>query len=134
MADLLGGQVAFMVGQASTAVPYVKQGKLVGLAITTPKRMSSVPDIPTASEAGMPGFSAYGWIVVLAPKGTPRPIVERLNREINAVITSPDVQAKFAELGLEVLEPATPERTAAFVTEETNKWGPVIRAAGVKAE
>ena len=63
------------------------------------------PEVPTLSEAALPGFAAYGWNVILAPKGTPRPIVERLNREINAVIASPEVQARFAELGLDVLEP-----------------------------
>ena len=134
MTDLLSGQVAFMVGQASTAVPYVKTGKLVGLGVTTPKRLASIPEVPTVAEAALPGFSAYGWNVIFAPKGTPRPIVERLNREINAVIASPDVQAKFAELGLDVLDPATPEGAAAFVTAETNKWAPVIKAAGVKGE
>jgi tripartite-type tricarboxylate transporter receptor subunit TctC len=134
MSDLLGGQISFMVGQASTAVPHVKSGKLVGLGITTPKRMASVPDIPTVSEAGLPGFAAYSWNVILAPKGTPRPIIDKLNREINAVIATPDVQARFAEFGLEVLEPTTPESAAAFVTAETNKWAPVIRAAGIKGE
>ena len=134
LSDLLGGQVSFMVGQASTAVPYVKNGKLVGLGVTTPKRMASFPEMPTIAEAGLPGFAAYGWNVIFAPKGTPRAIVDKLNREINAVIASPDVQARFADLGLEVLEPTTPEGAAAFVTAETNKWAPVIRAAGVKGE
>ena len=134
MADLLGGQVSFMVGQASTAVPYVKNGKLIGLGITTPKRMAAVSDVLTISEAGMPGFAAYGWNAILAPKGTPRAIVDKLNREINAVIASPELKASFAELGLDVLEPTTPESAAAFITAETNKWAPVIRAAGVRAE
>jgi tripartite-type tricarboxylate transporter receptor subunit TctC len=134
MTDLLSGQVAYMVGQASTAVPYLKTGKLVGLGVTTPKRLASIPEVPTVAEAALPGFSAYGWNVIFAPKGTPRPIVERLNREINAVIASPEVQAKFAELGLDVLDPSTPEGAAAFVTAETVKWAPVIKAAGVKGE
>jgi tripartite-type tricarboxylate transporter receptor subunit TctC len=134
MTDLVGGQVSFMVGQASTAVPYVKSGRLIGIGLTTPKRMASIQEMPTLSEAGLPGFAAYGWNAVLAPKGTPRAIIERLNREINAVIASPDVQARFAELGLDVLEPTTPESAAAFITAETNKWAPVIRAAGDKGE
>ena len=134
MTDLLSGQVAYMVGQASTAVPYLKTGKLVGLGVTTPKRLASAPEVPTVAEAALPGFSAYGWNVIFAPKGTPRPIVERLNREINAVIASPEVQAKFADLGLDVLDPATPEGAAAFVSAETAKWAPVIKAAGIKGE
>ena len=134
MTDLLAGRVAFMVGQASTAVPHVKAGKLVGLGVTTPKRLASIPEVPTIAEAGLAGFSAYGWNVILAPKGTPRPIVDRLNREINAVIASPEVQRSFAELGLDVLDPTTPEQAAAFVEAETKKWAPVIRAAGVKGD
>jgi tripartite-type tricarboxylate transporter receptor subunit TctC len=134
MTDLVSGQVSFMVGQASTAVPYVKAGRLIGIGVTTPKRLGSIPEVPTLSEAGMPGFAAYGWNAILAPKGTPRPIIERLNREINAVIASPEVQAKFVELGLDVLDPTTPETAAAFITAETGKWAPVIKAAGVKGE
>ncbi len=134
MNDLVGGQVSFMVGQASTAVPYVKTGKLVGLGVTTPKRLASIPEVPTIAEAGLPGFAAYGWNVIFAPKGTPRHIVERLNREINAVIASPEVRKSFADLGLDVLDPTTPEQAAAFVAAETSKWAPVIRAAGVKGE
>jgi len=134
MTDLVGGQVNFMVGQASTAVPYVKNGRLIGIGLTTPKRMAAIPEVPTLSEAGLPGFAGYGWNAILAPKGTPRAIVERLNREINAVIASPDVQAKFAELGLDVLEPTTPESATAFINAETAKWAPVIRAAGIKGE
>ena len=134
MTDLVGGQVNFMVGQASTAVPYVKNGRLIGIGLTTPKRMAAIPDVPTLSEAGLPGFAGYGWNAILAPKGTPRPIIDKLNREINAVIASPDVQAKFAELGLDVLEPTTPESATAFINAETAKWAPVIRAAGIKGE
>jgi tripartite-type tricarboxylate transporter receptor subunit TctC len=134
MTDLVSGQVSFMVGQASTAVPYVKSGRLLGLGVTTPKRLGSISEVPTLAEAGLPGFAAYGWNAILVPKGTPRPIIDKLNREINAVIASPEVEAKFVELGLDVLDPTTPETATAFITAETNKWAPVIRAAGVKGE
>lgn len=134
MTDLVGGRVAFMVGQASSAVPFVRSGKLLGLGVTTPRRLASIPEVPTLSEAGLSGFGAYGWNVVFAPRGTPRPIVERLNREINTVIASPAVQKSFAELGLDVLDPTTPEAAAAFVAAETGKWAPVIRAAGIRAD
>jgi tripartite-type tricarboxylate transporter receptor subunit TctC len=134
MTDLLGGQVSFMVGQASSAVQYVKTGRLIALGVTTPKRLASLPEVPTLSEAGLPGFAAYGWNAVLAPKGTPRAIVDKLNNEINAVIASAELQKVFAELGLDRLDPATPEGAASFIAAETTKWTPVIRAAGVKAE
>lgn len=134
MNDLVSGHVAFMVGQASTAVPYVKSGKLLGLGVTTPKRLQSLPEVPTLSEAGMPGFSAYGWNAVLVPKGTPRAVIERLNREINAAIATPELQKTFAELGLERVDPVTAAGAASFIAGETSKWGPVIRAAGVKGD
>jgi len=134
MTDLLSGQVAFMVGQASSAVQYLKSGKLIGLGVTTPKRVRSIPDVPTLAEAGMPGFTAYGWNGILVPKGTPRAIVERLNREIKAVVAGPEVQKAFTDLGLDVLDPVSPEGAAAFIAAETAKWAPVIRAAGVKGE
>jgi tripartite-type tricarboxylate transporter receptor subunit TctC len=134
MTDLLSGQVAFMVGQASSAVAHLKTGRLMGLGVTTPKRLKSAPDVPTLDEAGMPGFSAYGWNAILVPKGTPKAIVDRLNREINAVVAGSEVQKSFADLGLDNLEPVTPEGAAAFIAAETLKWAPVIRGAGIKGE
>ena len=134
MNDLLGGQVHYMVGQASTAAPHVKAGKLTGIGVTTPRRVSAMPDVPTIAEAGLPGFSAYGWNAILVPKGTPRPIVERLNKEINAVIASAEVKAGFEKLGLDFVDPSTPESATAFINAETAKWAPVIRAAGIQGE
>jgi tripartite-type tricarboxylate transporter receptor subunit TctC len=134
MTDLIGGQVTFMVGQASSAVPHLKTGKLIGLAVTTPTRVSTLPDIPTLAEAGLPGFSAYGWNAVLVPKGTPLAIAERLNKEINTAVASAEVQKAFADLGLDRLDPVSPDGASAFVAAETRKWAPVIRAAGIKPD
>jgi tripartite-type tricarboxylate transporter receptor subunit TctC len=134
MADLLGGQIAFMVNQASSVVPHLRSGRLIGLGVTTPKRLAMIPDVPTIAEAGVPGFAAYGWNVILAPRGTPAEIVSTLNRQINAVIALPEVRRSFDELGLDVLDPTTPESAAAFVASETAKWAPIIRAAGVQED
>jgi len=134
MTDLLSGQVSFMVGQASTAVPYVKAGKLIALGVTTPRRLASVPDVPTLAESALPGFSAYGWNAVLVPKGTPRAVIERLNAEINAAVGSPELQKTFDDLGLDRMDQMTPEGAHAFIVSETNKWRPVIQGAGVKGE
>jgi len=134
MNDLLGGQVHYMVGQASTAAPHVKAGRLLGLGVTTPKRVSAMPDIPSVAEAALPGFSAYGWNAILAPKGTPRAIVDRLNQEISAVIRSADIKTGFDQLGLDFVDPTTPETATAFINAETAKWAPVIRAAGIQGE
>jgi len=134
MADLLGGQVSFMVGQASTAVPHLKSGRLVGLGVTTPKRLSSAPAVPTLSEAGLSGFTAYGWNALLAPKGTPRSVIERLNKEANAAIASSEVQKTFSDLGLDLVDPTTPETASSFIASETGNWAPVIKAAGIKGD
>ena len=134
MADLLGGQVSFMVGQASTAVPHLKSGRLIGLGVTTPKRLSSAPAVPTLSEAGLSGFTAYGWNALLAPKGTPRSVIERLNKEANAAIASSEVQKTFSDLGLDLVDPTTPETASTFIAAETGKWAPVIKAAGIKGD
>ena len=134
MKDLLGGEISYMVNQASSSVPYLKSGQLVALGVTTPKRVPSIPDVPTVAEAGLPGFAGYGWNAILVPKGTPRPVVDRLNREINAVIASPETQAHFNELGLGFVDPTTPEAAAAFIAAETAKWAPVIKAAGIHGE
>lgn len=132
MTDLLGGQIHYMVGQASTAAPYVKAGKLIGIGVTTPRRVTAMSDIPTIAEGGLPGWSAYGWNAVLAPRGTPRSIIELLNREINAVIAGPDIKTGFDKLGLDYVDPTTPESATVFIANETAKWAPVIRAAGVQ--
>ncbi len=132
MKDLLSGEIAYMVNQASSSVPYLKSGQLVALGVTTPKRVPSLPDVPTVSEAALPGFAGYGWNAILVPKGTPRTVVDKLNREINAVIASPEVQQKFTELGLGNVDPTTPEAATAFIAAETTKWAPVIKAAGIK--
>ena len=132
MTDLLGGQIHYMVGQASTAAPHVKAGKLIGIGVTTPRRVTAMSDIPTIAEGGLPGWSAYGWNAVLAPRSTPRSIIEFLNREINAVIAGPDIKTGFDKLGLDYVDPTTPESATVFIANETAKWAPVIRAAGVQ--
>lgn len=134
MTDLLGGQVQYMVNQASSVVSHVRSGRLVGLGVTTPRRLATITEVPTIAEAGVPGFAAYGWNVILAPRDTPRDVVALLNRQINAVIASRDVKERFDELGLAVLDPTTPESATAFVAAETAKWAPIIRAAGVQED
>lgn len=134
MTDLLGGQVQYMVNQASSVVAHVRSGRLVGLGVTTPKRLATIAEVPTIAEAGVPGFAAYGWNVILAPREAPREVVALLNRQINAVIASREVRERFDELGLAVLDPSTPDSATAFVAAETAKWAPIIRAAGVQED
>ncbi|MCW5606176.1 MAG: tripartite tricarboxylate transporter substrate binding protein [Burkholderiales bacterium] len=133
IADLMGGQVTMMFSDALAAAPQIRAGKLRGLAVSSPKRFPLVPDLPTVSESGVPGFSAVGWTGLLAPAGTPRPIVQKLNTAIVRVLPLPDVREKLAGDGSEFGK-NTPEEFSAFIREEITKWGKVIKASGARAD
>lgn len=133
IADLVGGQVTMMFSDALAAVPQIKAGKLRGLAVSSPRRFAFAPDLPTVAESGVPGFSAVGWTGLLAPAGTPRPIVQKLNAEIVRVLPLPDVREKLAGDGSEFGK-NTPEEFSKFIKEEIAKWGKVIKASGARAD
>jgi len=133
LADLLGGQVTMMFSDAIAAGPHVNTGKLRGLAVTSPRRFPLLPQLPTVIEAGVPGYSAVGWTALLAPAGTPRPIVAKLNAEVVRVLPLPEVREKLAGDGSEFGK-NTPEELAQFIKEEISKWGKVIKASGARAE
>jgi tripartite-type tricarboxylate transporter receptor subunit TctC len=115
------------------ALPSIKAGKLRALAVTSAKRLAVLPDIPTMQEAGVPDFESYNWQGVIAPAGTPRAIVERLNREINAILTQPATRNLIASTGSEV-GGGTADAFGALIRSETEKWGKVVRQAGIKPE
>lgn len=131
LTDLLGGQV--QVAFDNTVIPSIKGGKLRGLAVTGPARLSAVPDIPTAAEAGLPGYEAVGWMGLYAPKGTPAPIVNRLAAETAKAMAAPDVQEKLSAMGF---QPKTdsPGQFDAYLRAETAKWAKVARDANVQPE
>jgi tripartite-type tricarboxylate transporter receptor subunit TctC len=133
IADLVGGQVTMMFSDALAAVPQIKAGKLRGLAVSSPRRFAFAPDLPTVAEAGVPGFSAVGWTGLLAPAGTPRAVVQKLNAEIVRVLPLPDVKEKLAGDGSEFGK-NTPEEFSKFIKEEIAKWGKVIKASGARAD
>jgi tripartite-type tricarboxylate transporter receptor subunit TctC len=130
--DLLGGQVQAAFSPISTSLDFIAQGKLRALGVTSQDRADVVRDVPAIAEA-VPGYAAYIWDALAAPKGTPAEVVATLNREINAVLADPAIRARLIALGAEpmVLSAA---QSAAFVADETVKWGKVIRDAGIKAE
>jgi tripartite-type tricarboxylate transporter receptor subunit TctC len=132
MPDLLNGRVQVMFGVVPSSLPYIRSGQLRALAVTTEQRLAVLPDVPAMAEF-LPGFEASGWYGIAAPKETPPDIVERLNKEINAGLTDDKLKARLSELGCLVL-PGSPADFAKFVAGETEKWGKVIRAAGIKAE
>ena len=131
--DLIGGQVDATFDTMVSVMPHVKSGKLTALAVSTKSRSKYAPDIPTLHELGVAGFDAGAWLGMLAPAGTPRPIIDKLNRELNAVLDEPQTQAKLLSLGSEVLK-SSPEAFAAHIKAEQDKWGKLVRETGVKAD
>jgi tripartite-type tricarboxylate transporter receptor subunit TctC len=131
--DLLGGQVDVMFDNLPSALPHVKAGKMRALAVTTPKRLAAVPDVPTVAEQGYPGFEVAVWYGLAAPKGTPKPILDKLNAELQKALESDDVKAIFAAQGVEVLGGSVADFNK-FFTAQDAKWAPVIQKAGIKAE
>jgi tripartite-type tricarboxylate transporter receptor subunit TctC len=136
MTDLVSGQVDLLVVQGAVALPQVRAGTIKAIANLSARRSASMPDIPTSDETGVPGLYMSGWFGFWAPKGTPKEIVGKLNAAMMQVLAEPSLKAKFAELGLDVASPQqqTPEGLAAFQRAEIEKWWPIIKAAGVKAE
>ena len=133
LADLLSGQIQLTFNPASVVMPHVRSGRLRALGVSSARRTPLAPELPTIAEAALPGYEANGWYAVLAPAGTPQPIITRLNRELQNVIADRDVKERFAATGVEPIG-STPEQFAAYMRDEYAKWGKVIRATGVKAD
>ena len=121
-----------MFATTVASIEYIRAGKLRALAVTTATRSEALPDIPTVGEF-VPGYEASGWYGVGAPKDTPAEIVEKLNREINAGLADPKIKARLADLGGDMLA-RSPADFGKLIADETEKWGKVIRAAGIKPE
>jgi tripartite-type tricarboxylate transporter receptor subunit TctC len=133
MTDLLGGQINLIFATAASAIPHVKSGKIRALAVTTSNRSKLVPELPTVAEAGLKGFEANNWYGVVVPAKTPKPIIDRLNRDFTAVLKMPEIQEVLFKQGLDAA-PSTPEAFGAYIKSETAKWSKVIKASGAKAE
>jgi tripartite-type tricarboxylate transporter receptor subunit TctC len=136
MQDLIAGHIDLLVIQAAAAMPLVRAGTIKAFANLSPTRSAAVPDIPTADEAGVPGLHLSGWFGFFAPRGTPKDVIAKLNAAMVQALADPAVRARFTDLGLDVAsrEQQTPEGLAAFHRAETEKWWPIIKAAGIKAE
>jgi len=136
MTDLIGGQVNFMCDQTTNTTPQIKGGKVKAYAVTTRTRVKSLPDVPTAEEAGLKGFEVAVWHGLWAPHGTPKPAMDKLVSALQAALKDPNVVAKFGELGTEPVsqDRATPEALRTQLKSEIDKWGPIIKKAGVYAD
>lgn len=131
--DLLAGQIDVMFDNVPNVIGHVRAGKMKALAVSTAQRSALAPEVPTVAEAGVPGYELAVWFGVLAPAGTPRDIVARLNAEIVKVLNSPEVKDRFAKQGVEV-RTSTPEQFGEFLRAEVARWARVIKEAGIKAD
>jgi tripartite-type tricarboxylate transporter receptor subunit TctC len=132
IADLLGGQVDVTFAVVTTAIEYIRSGKLRALAVTSATRQEALPDIPSVADF-LPGYEASGWFGLFAPRNTPAEIIDKLNKEINAALVDPKVKARLSDLGGTVV-PGSSADFGKLVVDDKEKWAKVVRAAGIKAE
>jgi tripartite-type tricarboxylate transporter receptor subunit TctC len=133
VADMLGGQVNMMFDSITSASSHIKSGKLRPLAVTSAKRSKALPDVPTVEEAGIKGYEVSPWFAVYVPAKTPKPIIDRLNKEMLTALKLPDVQERFAMVGAEPVG-SSPEQLAQHLTKETARWSTLIRERNIQAD
>ena len=130
---LIGGQVEILFGSLPALLPHAKSGRARALAVGTPKRSPSLPEVPTVAESGYPGFDASLWLAIMAPAGTPQPVLERLNKELAALIALPEMREALDKAGAEPLT-GSPAELAAIIRDGVSKYAQIIKTAGIKPE
>ena len=130
MTDVIGGNISIMMEAAVVGMGHTKDGRLMALAVTGKSRMASLPDLPTVAEFGMPGFDAVGWYGILAPEGTPRDVVAKLNQALNTALGSEDVQTKLRAMGMEPVADS-PDALASMIRSDTTKWSAIVKKVGI---
>ncbi len=133
LTDLLGGQVDLLCDQTTQTIPYIKDGRVKAFGVTTLERLSALPNIPTLNEQGLKGFDVKVWHGMYAPKGVPKPVLEKLNKALNAALNNPDVKKRLSDSNI-VIPPAskiTSEGLRSHLESEINKWGPIIRKSNI---
>ena len=133
LVDLASGQTQFMIDTINTVLPYVRDNRLRGLAVTSAKRSPLLPDLPTLAEAGISGFEAAAWQGIVVPTGTPNEIVQKLNAEVNKALTHPDIRSRLAAQGADILG-GTPAEYATYLRSEMPRWAKAVKDSGAKAE
>jgi len=136
MNDLVGGQVDFMCDQTTNTVPQIKSGNVKAYGVTTASRIASFPNLPTLDEQGLKGFDLVVWNGLFAPKGTPKPALDKLVAALQTAVQAPAFRARLADLGAEPVPPAkaTPAALGTLLKAEVEKWAPIIRKSGVYAD
>jgi len=132
-AATVGGEVSMLFNTVGSVQPSVKSGRLRALAVTTTSRSGALPDVPTMAEAGLPGFQMQSWFGLLAPAGTPRPIISRLNAETNKALNTPEMKSAIEAMGANIMS-GSPEQFADHIKSEIGRIGEIVKAAGIKAE
>jgi tripartite-type tricarboxylate transporter receptor subunit TctC len=133
MQDLIAGNIQVLFDPVQTSIPQIRSGKVRALAVTSKTRFADLPDLPTVAESGYPGYEFVVWYALIAPAGTPAPIVGRLNADINKAVSDPEMKRKFAALGADLTE-SKPDECAAFVKSELALWGKLMAEVGIKPE
>ena len=133
MVDLIGGHLHHAFPSIPASIAYIKAGRLVALGVTTAQRASALPDVPTIQEAGVPGYEVSGWYGVIGPAALPKPLVARINREINTVLQVPETRELLSKQGAEP-RTGTPEEFATAMADDLQKWSKVVAAAGIKRQ
>lgn len=133
LVDLVGGQVNVMIDALGSSGPFIKSGKLRALAVTTAKRSQSIPELPTVAESGVPGYEAMPWLGLVAPAGTPQPVVDRIHREVAKVLEDPELRERFKGWGLDIIG-NTPAEFTSFLRRDVDQWARVIKSANIKAD
>jgi len=134
LSDLIGGSINTMVVSVASGLPAFRAGQIKMLGVGSPKRMPLVPDVPTVSESGLPGYQATAWFGLFGPAGTPRDIVMKVDKEAIRIFSDPEFRARFLDPQMFESMAASPEEFAAYITAERDKWAKVIHAANIKVE
>ncbi len=134
MLDVIAGHIPFMVVDLQPALQQIKEGKLRVLGVTTSKRVAAAPDIPTLAEGGLTGYELVAWQGIVAPAGTPRPIVDALAAQIAKLLSAPETRDKMTTLALEILPGSTPDSFAAFIKSEVDRWADIVKKSGAELE
>ena len=133
LVDVIGGQVTMLFDNAPSSMPFIEQGKLRAIAVTSMKRLPNLPDVPTIDEAGVKGYESLSWSGIMAPLGTPRPVIDKINAAIERALPAEDVRRKFAALGIEAVG-GPPEAFARHIRAESEKWGRLVKAANIRLD
>jgi len=133
MMDVIAGNTQIVIGSLIQTLPHIKSGRLKALGVGSAKRVPALPDVPTISEAGVPGYEATNWWGIVAPAGTPRPVIERLHKELSVILASAETKKRFESEGGEAAQ-MSPEEFGRFIAAETDKWARVVKEAGIRPE